>query len=67
MQNEFNKQTDEDIYYDEVNLLEVGDTVKSSSFGVGEVVDVDGLAVSVKFTNGKIKKLNAEYANLEKM
>ena len=67
LQNEFNKQTDEDIYYDDVNLLEVGDTVKSSSFGVGEVVDVDGLAVSVKFTNGKIKKLNAEYANLEKM
>ncbi len=47
--------------------FEVGDRVKSAAFGVGEVVDIDGLALTVKFSNGKSKKLNAEYARLEKL
>jgi hypothetical protein len=41
--------------------------VRSLQFGDGEVVDIDGLAVSVKFNNGTTKKLNIEYARLEKL
>jgi len=51
-------------YIDE--SFEVGDRVKSNIFGIGEIVDVDGLAVTVNFDNGKSKKLNIEYARLEK-
>ena len=69
LQNEFENQsnTSDDIFYDEMNLFEVGDNVKSASFGIGEIVDVDGMAVSIRFSDGKIKKLNAEYANLQKV
>lgn len=54
----------DDILYDAVGY-EVGDMVKSA-FGTGEIVDVDGLAVTVRFSDGKTKKLNVEYARLEK-
>ena len=60
-------KTSDDIFYDEMNLFEVGDKVKSASFGIGEIVDIDGMAVSIRFSDGKIKKLNAEYANLQKV
>lgn len=53
--------------YDMYNLYNVGDTVRSPSFGTGEVVDVDGMAVTVAFTNGITKKLNVEYARLERI
>jgi len=56
----------EPFYSDELGL-EVGDGVKSAAFGVGEVIDVDGLAVTIKFSSGQTKKLNAEYAHLEKL
>lgn len=55
--------------YDEIdrfNAFEVGDMVVSRQFGEGEVIDVDGLAVSVRFSDGKTRKLNTEYANLTK-
>lgn len=45
---------------------DVGDRVRSAQFGVGEIVDVDGLAVTVEFDSGNRKKLNVEYARLEK-
>lgn len=60
------QQADEPFYSDELGL-EIGDGVRSAAFGVGEVIDVDGLAVTIKFSNGKTKKLNAEYAHLEKL
>ena len=44
-----------------------GDRVRSLQFGDGEVIDVDGMAVEVKFDNGSQKKLNVEYARLEKI
>ncbi len=56
----------DDFYPDELGL-EVGDRVRSASFGSGEVVDVEGLGVTVKLDDGKIKKLNAEFARLEKI
>jgi len=57
---------EEPFYSDELGL-EIGDGVKSAAFGVGEVIDVDGLAVTIKFSSGQTKKLNAEYAHLEKL
>ncbi len=50
-----------------VNYLEVGDKVRSPQFGLGEVDSVDGLAVTVRFSDGRQRKLNTEFANLEKM
>ena len=61
---EFLPDFEEIDYY---NPLEVGDTVTSPMFGQGEVVDVDGLAVSVRFTDGKTRKLNTQFANLQKL
>lgn len=52
---------------DMVPDFDIGDRVKSMQFGVGEVVDIDGLAVSVRFDTGMSKKLNVEYARLEKL
>lgn len=46
---------------------DIGDRVRSLQFGDGEIIDIDGLAVSVKFDSGAIKKLNVEYARLEKL
>jgi DNA helicase II / ATP-dependent DNA helicase PcrA len=47
--------------------FDIGDGVRSAQFGVGEIIDIDGMAVTVKFTNGQTKKLNVEYARLEKL
>ena len=44
-----------------------GDRVKSQAFGKGTVVDVDGLALTIEFDGGTTKRLNAEYARLEKI
>ena len=60
------QQEDEPFYSDDIGL-EIGDGVRSAAFGVGEVIDVDGLAVTIQFSNGQTKKLNAEYAHLEKL
>jgi hypothetical protein len=55
----------QDFYSDE--LFTVGDIVRSAAFGNGEVIEVDGLALTVTFDSGQTKKLNAEYARLEKI
>lgn len=44
-----------------------GDRVRSSAFGSGEITEVDGMAVTILFDSGQTKKLNAEYARLEKL
>ena len=59
--------TSEGEYVDFVPDFDIGDKVKSLQFGVGYVIDIDGLAVSVKFDSGVTKKLNVEYARLEKV
>jgi len=56
--------------YDEFNDLpafDIGDGVRSAQFGVGEIIDIDGMAVTVQFGGGQTKKLNVEYARLEKL
>lgn len=54
-------------FYAEDIGLEVGDRVRSPSFGLGEIIDSEGLGVTVKFDDGNIKKLNVEFARLEKI
>ncbi|CAN5387482.1 DNA helicase PcrA [soil metagenome] len=56
---------EEEFFSDEP--FSIGDIVRSSAFGNGEVIDVDGLALTIKFDTGQTKKLNAEYARLEKI
>lgn len=56
--------------FDEFNDLpafDIGDGVRSAQFGVGEIIDIDGMAVTVQFGGGQTKKLNVEYARLEKL
>lgn len=56
---------DQEFYSDE--LFNVGENVRSAAFGTGEIIEVDGLALTIKFDDGRTKKLNAEYARLEKI
>lgn len=54
--------------FDEVVMdYDIGDCVRSPQFGAGEIVDIDGLAVTVQFSSGVTKKLNVEYARLERV
>ena len=55
-----------DFYSDDINY-DIGERVKSPAFGEGEVIDIDGLALTIKFDSGQTKKLNVEFARLEKM
>ncbi|QQS22063.1 UvrD-helicase domain-containing protein [Candidatus Saccharibacteria bacterium] len=61
-----NSTTQSYEYTDAINDFVVGDQVRSLQFGDGEIVDIDGLAVTVLFVGGGRKKLNIEYARLEK-
>lgn len=59
----------EDSYdeYSDIPNFDIGQSVRSAQFGVGEVIDIDGMAVTVQFASGTTKKLNVEYARLEKL
>lgn len=57
---------DEPFYSDDMGF-DIGDRVRSAMFGAGEIIDIDGMAVTVRFDAGQTKKLNAEYARLEKL
>lgn len=46
---------------------DIGDRVRSAQFGTGEITDIDGMAVTIRFDSGTAKKLNVEYARLEKI
>lgn len=59
-------QPEEPFYSDETGFSE-GDQVRSAAFGDGEIIAVDGMAVTVAFLDGTTKKLNAEYAHLQKL
>lgn len=63
----FMGQRDDEPFYSDEMGFEVGDRVKSAAFGRGEIIDVDGLAVTIQFESGQTKKLNAEYAHLERL
>lgn len=59
-------QQEEPFYSDDMGF-EVGDQVRSAAFGDGEIIDIDGMAVTIAFRSGQTKKLNAEYAHLQKL
>lgn len=63
---EFSQDFSNDEFYD-LPPFEIGDKVKSSVFGKGEIKDIDGMAAEIEFENGKTKKLNIEFAKLEKI
>ena len=58
---------EEEPFYSDTIGFEEGDRVRSAAFGDGEIIEVDGMAVTIAFLNGQTKKLNAEYANLQKL
>ncbi|MCB9820103.1 UvrD-helicase domain-containing protein [Candidatus Nomurabacteria bacterium] len=56
--------------YDDFSMempFDIDDRVRSPQFGDGIVVDIDGMAVSVDFDSGQNKKLNVEFARLQKL
>lgn len=55
-----------EFYSDELGL-DVGDRVKSPAFGAGNVLEIDGMAAVVQFDSGQVRKLNVEFARLEKI
>lgn len=59
-------QEDEPFYSDDIGF-DIGDQVRSAAFGDGEIIDIDGMAVTIAFRSGQTKKLNAEYAHLQKL
>jgi len=59
----FNQE--QEFYSDEI--FTVGENIRSATFGCGEIIEIDGLALTIKFDDGRTKKLNAEYARLEKI
>ena len=67
---DFGQEFSDEFYSDEFfsePALSVGDKVKSPAFGVGIVRGIDGMALEIEFSGGKVRKLNAEYARLEKI
>lgn len=58
---------EEEPFYSDDLGFEEGDRVTSSAFGDGEIIEIDGMAVTVAFISGQTKKLNAEYAHLQKL
>lgn len=60
-------QKEEEPFYSDELGFEEGDKVRSAAFGDGEIIEVDGLAVTIAFISGQTKKLNAEYAHLQKL
>ena len=53
--------------YEPEMSFDIDERVRSAQFGIGTIVDIDGLAVTVAFDGGQRKKLNVEYARLEKL
>lgn len=56
----------DDFFSDELPFS-IGDRVRTAAFGDGEIMDIDGLAVTIRFDRGGVRKVNAEYARLEKL
>lgn len=61
------KNTGEYDEFSDVPAFDIGDSVRSAQFGIGEIIDIDGMAVTIEFASGQTKKLNVEYARLEKI
>ncbi len=47
--------------------LEIGDKIRHKVFGEGRVAAIDGSVLTIEFTGRGVKKLNADFAPLEKL
>lgn len=56
-----------EIVYDDDGGLDVGDKVQHQLFGVGTVVSIEGMTVSIAFDGRGVKKLNSAFAPLKKI
>lgn len=56
-----------EIVYDDDGGLTVGDKVQHQLFGVGSVVAIEGMTVSIAFDGRGVKKLNSAFAPLKKI
>jgi DNA helicase-2/ATP-dependent DNA helicase PcrA len=61
------RSSGDEAFYEQEPSFDINDRVRSAQFGAGTVVDIDGMAVSVVFDSGQSKKLNVEYARLERL
>lgn len=57
----------DELYETQQMTLDINDRVRSAQFGDGTVIDVDGMAITVAFDSGQMKKLNVEYARLQQL
>ena len=58
---------DTEIVYDDEGGLSVGDKVRHQLFGVGTVVAIEGVTLSIAFEGRGIKKLNSAFAPLSRV
>lgn len=56
-----------EIVYDDEGGLEVGDKVQHQLFGIGTVVAIEGMTLSISFEGRGIKKLNSAFAPLTRI
>lgn len=61
------EHSDQEYFDAEQFSFDINDRVRSAQFGPGTIVDIDGMAVTVAFDGGGSKKLNVEYARLERL
>lgn len=62
-----NTYADSEVIYDDEDGLSVGDKVRHQLFGIGTVVAIDGMTLSVAFDGRGIKKLNSAFAPLQRV
>jgi DNA helicase-2/ATP-dependent DNA helicase PcrA len=63
----FGPVSNEPHYVPEDMDLEIGDKVRHKIFGQGEIVAIDGTTLSISFAGRGVKKLNVEFAPLERI
>lgn len=64
----FGAQTNEpQIVPDEESELQIGENVRHQVFGKGQVVAIDGYNVSINFNGRGIKRLNIQFAPIERI
>jgi DNA helicase-2/ATP-dependent DNA helicase PcrA len=58
---------DSEIIYDDDGGLEINDKVQHQLFGIGTVVAIEGMTISIAFEGRGVKKLNCAFAPLKKL
>ncbi len=62
-----NPYGDHTIDYDNGSDIEIGDKVKHQLFGIGSIVAIDGVTLSINFEGRGVKKLNSAFAPLQRL